>query len=288
MLNGSMGLFDSPYVRLMRLHQPTGIYLLLWPSLWGIALGAEGFPSPWLMLLFSAGAVIMRGAGCVINDLWDRDLDDKVERTRLRPLASGEITPRQAMVFLGCLLLVGMLILSLLPALTVGLGVVAMVLVALYPLMKRITWWPQLFLGFTFNMGVLMGYSAQSGALTFSACMLYAASILWTLGYDTIYALQDKADDAVVGIKSTALRFGAHVKPAVGAIYSGCALLLCASIAGNGGMAAWAGALGFIAHLAWQINRLEPDNTASAHALFKSNRIAGIILFLGLIIDRLI
>ncbi len=202
-----------PYVKLARLDRPIGTWLLLFPCWWSIALASGGLPSmtahEWnLMLRFALGAVLMRGAGCTVNDIWDRKLDAQVERTRVRPLPSGELTVRQAVIFLGILLFLSLLILLSLNRAAQILGVLSLVLVGTYPAMKRITWWPQLFLGFTFNWGALMGWAAVRGTLNAPPFVLYLAGILWTLAYDTIYAHQDKEDDATVGIKSTALLWG--------------------------------------------------------------------------------
>ena len=199
-----------PYVKLARLDRPIGTWLLLFPCWWSIALASGGLPymtsHEWgLALRFAIGAVLMRGAGCVVNDLWDRELDAQVERTRTRPLPAGEVTPRQAMIFLGILLGVSFLILITLNTVAILLGLLSLSLVGTYPLMKRLTWWPQLFLGFTFNWGALMGWAAVKGTLGLPAFYLYLAGILWTLAYDTIYAHQDKEDDLTIGIKSTAL-----------------------------------------------------------------------------------
>ena len=216
----------------MRLDRPIGTWLLLLPALWSIML-AIGMTSQTLtqtfiqtlaqtltlIVLFSLGAVVMRGAGCVINDLWDQDLDSQVERTKTRPLASGVISRKQAFVFLAMLLSIRFCILIQLPALTIGLGFVSLGFVVLYPLMKRITWWPQAFLGLTFNFGALMGGSAVTGTLTLSSILLYIGGIFWTLGYDTIYACQDKEDDALVGIKSTARLFGTNTKRWIAGFY---------------------------------------------------------------------
>lgn len=276
----------NPYLRLMRLHQPTGIYLLLWPCFWGIALA--GSNSLKFYILFALGAVIMRGGGCVINDLWDRKLDREVERTKTRPLASGEISLRDAIAFLLLLLALGLTILLMLPHITIMLGLASMVLVVSYPLMKRITFWPQLFLGFTFNFGALMGYAAAIGGITTADVLLYAAAIFWTLGYDTIYAFQDIEYDRTAGIKSSALRLERQAKPALMIIYGICATLITISFAvANTGWPAFAGLIAFTAHLYWQIHNLDQTSPASARVIFQSNRMAGAILWLGLFIANI-
>lgn len=198
----------APYLHLVRLDRPIGTWLLLLPCWWGVALAGSGIPNLWLMLLFAVGAVVMRGAGCIVNDIYDRSLDAQVGRTRARPLATGEIKLWQALLFLAALMVVGLGILLLFNRATIITGALSLPLIFAYPLMKRITWWPQLFLGFTFNWGALMGWSAVTGGIGFAAILLYIAGIFWTLGYDTIYAHQDKDDDERIGIKSTARLFG--------------------------------------------------------------------------------
>jgi len=193
----------DPYLRLMRVDKPTGTWLLLLPCWWGVALAADFFPNLWYMFLFAVGAILLRGAGCVVNDIYDRHLDRAVERTRGRPLASGEIHLLQAVAFLVALLALGLCVLLFFNRATIILGVCSLALVFTYPLMKRVTWWPQLFLGLAFNWGVLMGGAAVKGALDFPHILAYIAGIFWTLGYDTIYAHQDKRD-----VRSTALLFG--------------------------------------------------------------------------------
>jgi 4-hydroxybenzoate polyprenyltransferase len=221
-----------PYVKLARLDRPIGTWLLLFPCWWSIVLANKGgMPEMtgdqwWLMLKFAAGAVLMRGAGCVVNDLWDRKLDAQVERTKTRPLASGEIKPLYAILFLEGLLILSLLILLSLNRAAIILGFLSLVLVVTYPLMKRITWWPQLFLGFTFNWGALMGWAAVKGHLELPAIYLYVAGIFWTLAYDTIYAHQDKEDDATVGIRSTALLWGDKSLKCVAGCLALCLFLL--------------------------------------------------------------
>ena len=211
----------QPYAVLMRLDRPIGWWLLLLPGWWGIMLGANGvtgmYNADWrLMILFLIGAIIMRGAGCIINDLWDRDLDQQVERTKMRPLASGQISMLNAIMFLFFMLFTAFIILLQTSAITIFLGVLSLFFVATYPLMKRITWWPQAFLGLTFNFGALMGWGAATHHLGWEPFVLYAAGFFWTLGYDTVYAHQDKEDDQIVGIKSTAILFGERSKFWVG------------------------------------------------------------------------
>ena len=216
-----------PYLKLARVDRPVGVWLLLFPGLWGLVLAAGSPLSPsfemrhWgLAAIFILGSFLMRAAGCVINDLWDRHLDAKVERTRPRPLASGELNVPQALAFLFFLLSVSFALLLLLNTFTVILGLIVIIPIIVYPLMKRITWWPQAFLGLTFNWGALMGWSAVKGNLEFAAFALYAACIFWTLAYDTIYAHQDKDDDARIGIKSTALLLGEKSRHWVAGFYA--------------------------------------------------------------------
>lgn len=276
-----------PFAYLARLDRPIGIWLLLLPGLWSIVLAAGGLLSlnihdSVLAMQFCLGAVIMRAAGCVINDLWDRKLDKKVMRTSQRPLATGEITVPAALAFLLLLLLGGLDILSRMNITTILLGIMVMPLVAVYPLMKRVTWWPQAFLGVTFNFGALMGWAAVSGILEFPALLIYAGAIFWTLGYDTIYAHQDMEDDALVGIKSTALKFGAHSKNWVTVFYA-CALILIAIGTAYAGTPLTV-ALVLLAgvHLAIQLVNWDPQSSASSLEVFKSNRNFGLLILLAM------
>lgn len=272
-----------PYALLMRLDRPIGWWLLLLPGWWAIILGG-GAPlqSLYLMGLFFVGAIVMRGAGCIVNDLWDRDLDKKVERTRARPLASGLVSLKQAGIFLAVLLGIGLIILLQMPRACIYLGILSLAFIAVYPYMKRITFWPQAFLGLTFNFGVLMGWAAVTGTVTLPAFLLYAAGVFWTLGYDTIYAHQDKEDDRVVGIKSTALLFGARSKIWVSGFYIASWILLCAA-----GWAAMPGSyiVHFMvpagSHFFWQLRRWDMNDPASSLAMFKSNRNFGLLVLLG-------
>lgn len=279
--------FQSPYLRLMRLHQPTGIWLLLWPCWWSVAMASSGLPSLGTLLLLLIGAAAMRGAGCIINDMIDRDIDREVARTRIRPLASGELSLKQAGMLLAFLLLIGLMVAILLGIKAFVIACASMVLVVLYPLMKRITWWPQLFLGFTFNWGALVGWVAVRGMLEWPAFALYAAGIFWTLGYDTIYAHQDKADDVRIGVKSTALRLGEHTKPWLWGFYGAMAFLL--GWSGWGVGMGWPFYLALVltgGHLAWQIIRVNLNQPEQCLAVFRSNGRLGWILFLGVILSR--
>src|SRR5215472_18848615 len=216
-----------PYLLLARVDRPIGVWLLFLPGLWGILLsGTPSLAAARLILLFAIGAVVMRAAGCVVNDLWDRDIDRMVARTAARPLASGAVRPVHALAFLALLLLAGLLILLQLNRLAQLLGAASLVLVALYPLAKRVTWWPQLVMGFTFGFGAPLGYAAGAGHLGAAWATLYGAAILWDLGFDTIYAHQDREDDALVGIGSTARLFGERTAPFLAACYTGTIVLL--------------------------------------------------------------
>lgn len=278
-----------PYALLMRADRPIGSWLLFLPGLWGIALQATGWMQGiGLTLLFFLGAVIMRGAGCVVNDLWDRDVDRLVERTRGRPLASGAVSPRQAVLFLAVLCALGLLILLQLNAAAIWLGVFSLLPILLYPLAKRFTDYPQAVLGFTFGWGALMGPVAASGSLSWAALALYAATICWIFGYDTIYAHQDRADDAMVGIRSTALTFGARTRPVLAASYAA-ALLFLALAGWLSGLNGWfylalamPGAL-----LAFQVAELDIEDPAHCLFLFKLNREVGLIGALAFLIGRM-
>ncbi|MXN66137.1 4-hydroxybenzoate octaprenyltransferase [Stappia sp. GBMRC 2046] len=282
-----------PYARLARWERPIGWWLLLWPCWWSAGLAAvaseSAFPNPVHLVLFLIGAVAMRGAGCTYNDLVDQDIDLKVARTRSRPIPSGQVTPLQAKVFLILQALVGLAVLLSFNRFTIVLGLVSLLPVAIYPFMKRITNWPQLFLGFAFSWGALMGWAAVFGSLDWTPILLYLGGILWTIGYDTIYAHQDKEDDALVGVKSTARLFGERTKPALVLLYTGAtALFAAAASLADAGPAAFAGiALGAI-HLFWQIIRLEIDDPDQCLKLFRSNTRYGWIVFAGYVADALI
>jgi 4-hydroxybenzoate polyprenyltransferase len=279
----------QPYALLMRLDRPIGIWLLLLPGLWAFALAAPGWGTGlWLTLLFALGATVMRGAGCVVNDIWDRDLDRRVTRTAGRPLASGAVSTRQAVVFLGLLLLLGLLVLLQLNWLSVMLGVVSLVPVALYPAAKRVTDWPQAVLGLTFSWAAPEGYAAATGRLDGPGLALYAAAFLWILAYDTIYAHQDREDDVLVGIRSTARRFGERTRPFLALCYGGAvALLALAGFLGGMGPWFWPALLLPAAMLAWQVVRLDIHNPALCLRLFQSNREVGLLVALAFLAGRL-
>ena len=279
-----------PYLRLSRLDRPIGWWLLLLPCWWSTALAAIAAgrwgPDPWHVLLFLVGAIVMRGAGCTWNDLVDRDIDARVERTRSRPIPSGQVSVRAAVLFLVLQALVGLLVLLQFNRFAILAGVASLAVVAIYPFMKRVTYWPQIFLGLAFSWGTLMGWAAAFGRLDLPAFLLYAGSIAWVIHYDTIYAHQDSEDDALLGLKSTALLFGERTKPAL-RLFSALAVALI-GLAGMTAGAGWVfglGLLAFAGHLAWQISRIDIADPALCLRLFKSNRDAGLILFAALILD---
>lgn len=278
-----------PYALLMRLDRPIGSWLLFLPGLWAFAMVAPSWGRGlWLTALFGAGAVLMRGAGCVVNDLWDRDLDRQVERTAGRPLASGAVRPKQALALLLALLLVSFVILLMLPPVAILLGVLSLVPIALYPLAKRVTDFPQAMLGLVFSWAAPMGYAAATGELAASAFALWAAGFCWILGYDTIYAHQDREDDALVGIRSTALHFGERTAPFLVGCYGAMVALL--ALAGwLGGLSLW-----FIPALllpagllARQVVRLDIHDPDLCLRLFKANRDVGLAVALAFLIGRL-
>ncbi len=275
-----------PFLLLARIDRPIGVWLLFLPGLWGILLArAPTAETIRLVLLFAVGSLVMRAAGCVVNDLWDRDIDRLVARTAGRPLASGAIRPAQALVFLAALLLCGLAVLLGLNRLTQGLGVASLALVGTYPLAKRVTWWPQLAMGFTFGFGAPMGYAATTGRIDLSWVLLYAAAILWDLGFDTIYAHQDRRDDAIAGVRSTARLFGDRTRPFLALCYAGSVLMF--------GLAGWPAGFGpwfYVALilpaglLAWQVARLDIHDPARCLALFRSNREVGLAFALALLV----
>ncbi|WP_297840415.1 4-hydroxybenzoate octaprenyltransferase [uncultured Roseibium sp.] len=282
-----------PYARLARWERPIGWWLLLWPCFWSAALaavaGGKAWPDPWHMVLFFIGAVAMRGAGCTYNDLVDVDIDSKVERTRSRPIPAGQVSRLQAKIFLVVQALIGLAVLLQFNTYTIWLGIASLLPVAVYPFMKRITNWPQLFLGFAFSWGALMGWAAAFGSLSWSPVFLYIGGICWTIGYDTIYAHQDKEDDALVGVKSTARLFDEHTKPALILLYScATALFFLAAIFADAGPAAFIGILAGVIHLGWQIVVLDIDDGDQCLQLFRSNGTYGWILFFGFFADALI
>ncbi|MCB2106528.1 MAG: 4-hydroxybenzoate octaprenyltransferase [Rhodobacteraceae bacterium] len=276
-----------PYARLARLDRPIGTWLLLWPGWWALALSGAGVGAWHLYVLFGIGAVLLRGAGCTYNDIVDRNIDAAVARTATRPLPSGQVTAFQAWCFLAVLLLIGLAILLQFNLFAIGIGAASLLLVATYPFMKRITYWPQAWLGLTFNWGALLGWAAATGTIGWQAAMIYIAGFFWTLGYDTIYAMQDMEDDALVGVKSSALALGARAKPAI-AIFYALALALfvsCVPIDTWNGLFFAATALA-LAHLGWQVATLDPSDPANCLARFKANRDFGALIMLAIALSR--
>jgi 4-hydroxybenzoate polyprenyltransferase len=281
--------YSRPYLRLARLDRPIGSWLLLMPCWWSVGLAGmhhDRFPSAWHIVLFFVGAFAMRGAGCTWNDLVDRDLDEKVERTRSRPIPSKQVTVAQATLFMLAQALVGLLVLIQFNRFTVITGFASLLVVVIYPFMKRITYWPQIFLGLAFSWGALMGWPAAFGRLDWPPLILYAGSICWVIGYDTIYAHQDREDDLMVGIKSTALLFGEQTPTMLASFYVAAVVLISAAgLMAGGGLIFTLGLIAFSAHLAWQVTRLDVDDPAHCLVLFKSNRDAGLILFGAMLLD---
>ena len=282
-------LWARPYLRLARADRPIGSWLLLLPCWWSAALAADhtgALPNIWHLVLFAIGTVAMRGAGCTWNDLVDRDLDALVERTRSRPIPAGDVSVNAARGFLLLQALVGLAVLVQFNAFTIALGIVSLAVVAVYPLLKRITYWPQIGLGLAFSWGALMGFAAEFARIDLVALVLYAGSIAWVIGYDTIYAHQDADDDALIGIKSTALLFGANTRPALMLFYGLAVVLIGVAMTLAGARwPAWIGLAAFAVHLAWQISRLQIGDPLLCKRLFYSNRDAGLLLFVGLLVD---
>jgi 4-hydroxybenzoate polyprenyltransferase len=280
-----------PWLRLGRFDRPVGIWLLYWPGAMGLVLAsvASHLPFPWLFLLyFLIGSALMRAAGCAFNDFVDRDIDARVARTRTRPIPSGQISPKQALAFIAVCCLISLVILIQLGVFAIVLGVASLGLVAAYPFMKRITWWPQAWLGLTFNWGALMGYAALTGRLDASILVFYAGLVFWTIGYDTIYALQDVEDDAMIGVKSSARALGSAARQGVAFFYA-LALVLTTAGIGLAGLSplVYIGLVATGAHLAWQFIRLKPEDVTACLRLFKSNRETGLLWVLALLLAYL-
>jgi 4-hydroxybenzoate polyprenyltransferase len=279
----------KPWLRLIRADRPIGVWLLLWPCWWSVALSAralEDFPDPILLLLFAVGAYAMRSAGCIYNDIIDRDIDAKVARTQGRPLASGQISLPAAIAVALALCLVGLAVLVQFNAFAIALGFGSIGIVLIYPLMKRVTFWPQAVLGLAFSWGALMGWAATWESLSLAPLILYAAAIAWTIGYDTIYAHQDKEDDALIGLKSTALRFGKDTTFWLSLFYG--VTLGCLAFSGwlvGAGIWFFAGLLAAAAHLAWQVATLDVDDPANCIERFRSNHGFGAIVFVAIVLD---
>ena len=288
-VDGVAPAWARPYLRLARLDRPIGSWLLLMPCWWSVGLAAVHAGSQvnlWHVLLFFVGAFAMRGAGCTWNDIVDRDLDARVERTRSRPIPSGQVTVAAAAAFLALQALVGLAVLLQFNRFTIYVGFASLAVVAIYPFMKRITYWPQIVLGLAFSWGALMGWPATFARLDLPALLLYAGAISWVIGYDTIYAHQDREDDALIGLKSTALLFRERTKPMLALFYAlAVALIALAGWSAGAGLLFSLGLLAFATHLAWQIARLDVDDPIDCLVVFKSNRDAGLILFAGLVLD---
>jgi 4-hydroxybenzoate polyprenyltransferase len=288
-VDGLAPAWSRPYLRLARLDRPIGSWLLLLPCWWSTGLAAVHARTlvDWRhVVLFFVGAFAMRGAGCTWNDIVDRDLDARVERTRSRPIPSGQVTVAGAALFLAVQALIGLAVLLRFNRFTILVGLTSLAVVAVYPFMKRVTYWPQIVLGLAFSWGALMGWPAAFGRLDFPAYLLYAGAICWVIGYDTIYAHQDREDDALIGIKSTARLFGERTKPVLVVCYALAVVLIALAGWQAGAGRAFALALVvFAAHLAWQIARLDINDPLNCLAVFKSNRDAGLIVFAGLVLD---
>ena len=279
-----------PYARLARWERPIGWWLLLWPCWWSLALASDvagrPWPDPWHLVLFLVGAVAMRGAGCTWNDLVDRDIDDKVARTRSRPIPSGQVTVRQAKIFLVLQALVGLSVLLQFDRFSILLGISSLGVVAIYPFMKRFTDWPQAFLGLAFSWGALQGWAVTMHGLAVAPVLLYIGSILWTIGYDTIYAHQDKEDDEIVGVRSTARLFAENTAAWLTGLYGTAVVLFAiALVLAKVGPLAFVGLAAFAVHLIWQVRSLDIRDPDLCLRLFRSNRDAGWLFFAGLVAD---
>jgi 4-hydroxybenzoate polyprenyltransferase len=285
--------WSRPYLRLARFDRPIGSWLLLLPCWWSATLSADIARDitalPLNLALFFVGAFVMRGAGCTWNDITDRDLDAMVERTRSRPIPAGEVSVQAALAFLVVQAAIGLLVLLQFNRFAIATGIASLVIVAIYPFMKRITWWPQVVLGLAFSWGALMGFAVTFARIDATALILYAGSISWVIGYDTIYAHQDVEDDALIGIKSTARLFAERTQAAL-VVFYGLAVMLIAAAFVLAGVRypAWIGLAAFAGQLASQISRLRIDDPALCLKLFKSNRDAGLLLFAGILIDALL
>ncbi len=289
----SLPLWLVPYAQIARWERPIGWWLLLLPCWWGLLLAQvnadEIWPSLWFAVLFFIGAVAMRGAGCTLNDIVDRNIDGSVARTKQRPLPSGRITVKKAFVFMGVQALVGLIVVLQFNTYTIVLAFASLGIVAVYPFMKRITYWPQFVLGLAFNWGALLGWTAVNGKLSASAILLYVSGILWTLAYDTIYAHQDKDDDVMIGVKSTALRFGDQTSRWLVLFFA--TSLLAMSVAfwlASAGIIAYVGIIAAALHAAWQVMKFEADNSDVCLKLFKSNKAFGLLITAFLLLDLII
>lgn len=282
--------FAQPFLRLARIDRPIGWWLLLLPCWWSTAIAALAQRAPWpdakLIALFLIGAIVMRGAGSTWNDILDRKIDAQVERTKNRPIPSGQVSAKAAFVFAIFLSFIGLAVLLQMNRFAILTGAASLLIVAVYPLAKRMISMPQLVLGFAFSWGALMGWTAVFGALDWRPVVLYAGTISWVIGYDTIYAHQDRRDDAIIGVKSSARLFGENTKPALTVLYAITVLLIgIATLYSGGGIISLLGLIAFAAHLAWQVVTLDADDPAYCLKLFRANRDAGLMLFAGFVLD---
>jgi 4-hydroxybenzoate polyprenyltransferase len=282
--------FAQPYLRLARIDRPIGWWLLLLPCWWSTAIAAlahrAAWPDPELILLFLIGAIAMRGAGSTWNDILDRKIDAQVERTKSRPIPSGQVSAKAAFVFAIFLSFVGLAVLLQMSRFAIVVGISSLAIVAVYPLAKRVISMPQFVLGLAFSWGALMGWAAVFGSFDWRPLVLYAGTICWVIGYDTIYAHQDRRDDAIIGVKSSARLFGENTKPALTILYSATVVMIAVATAySGGGVFSLLGLSAFAAHLAWQIATLDANNPAYCLKLFRANRDAGLLLFVGLSLD---
>jgi 4-hydroxybenzoate polyprenyltransferase len=280
----------QPFLRLARIDRPIGWWLLLLPCWWSTAIAALAERAPWpdpkLIVLFLIGAIIMRGAGTTWNDILDRKIDAQVERTRNRPIPAGQVSAKTAFAFAIALSLIGLLILLQFNRFAIATGAVSLLIVAVYPLAKRVISMPQFVLGLAFSWGALMGWAAVFGSLDWRPLALYAGTICWVIGYDTIYAHQDRRDDAIIGVKSSARLFGENTKPALTVLYTGTIVLSgIATLWSGGGIFSLIGLAAFAAHLAWQVVTLDANDPAYCLKLFRANRDAGLLFFAGLALD---
>jgi len=282
--------YARPYLRLARLDRPIGLWLLMLPCWWAVGLAevalGRPYPSPWLLALFALGALTMRAAGCAYNDYIDRDYDAQVARTASRPIPAGLVTPAEALAFAAICALAGLLVLIQFNEFTIRLGAASLALVAVYPFLKRYTYWPQLALGLAFNWGALVGWSAVTGSLGLPAILLYCGSVLWTIGYDTIYAHQDKEDDLMLGLKSTAIRFGEDTMSWLGGLYAGAVVFwLAAGVLAGTHLIFFTAVVLVSLQLAWQVMTLDVADAQNCLRRFRSNRDVGLVIFLGLVAD---
>ncbi|WP_072372819.1 4-hydroxybenzoate octaprenyltransferase [Hyphomicrobium sp. NDB2Meth4] len=282
-----------PYLRLARLDRPIGFWLLLLPCWWSVGLAGvslnQPYPDPWLLILFAVGALAMRASGCAYNDYVDRNYDAQLPRTAGRPIPSGQVTPAEALAFATFCAFAGLLVLIQFNAFTIKLGAASLFLVALYPFMKRFTHWPQFILGLAFNWGALVGWTAVTGSLGLPALLLYAGSVLWTIGYDTIYAHQDREDDLLLGLRSTAIRFGDNTMTWVGGFYAAAVVLWLAAgyMAGTHLIYFTAVVLASL-QMAWQVTTLNINDGENCLRRFRSNRDVGVVIFIGLAADTIL